>query len=208
MTDDKIIMLAIPCLNTVNIRFVASLISMIMFPHDGMELRLQFVTDSMTYTARNTLAEMAIKQECDYVLWIDSDMTFAPDVLDRLMQSMDDDKEMVTGLYYKRRGDHGPVIYKNTSETYYDHPKDTIFHVDGCGFGMVLIRTDILRRVINANDGLLFHPDPDLGEDLSFCRRFRQTGGVIWCDPSIVCGHIGEYEYTGKDCVYDTRRNA
>lgn len=202
------VLIAIPTLNTVNIRFVASLMGLVTRPYPDYAVNVQFIADSLTYTARNELARIAIDDGYDYILWIDSDMTFTSNTLDRLMQSMGTDKEMVTALYFKRRGDHGPVIYKNTSETYYDHPQDAVFPVDGCGFGMVLMRTDILRRVINEKDGLLFHPDPDLGEDLSFCRRFRQTGGVIWCDPSIVCGHIGEYEYTGKDCVYDTRRNA
>lgn len=30
-----------------------------------------------------------------------------------------------------------------------------------------------------------------LGEDISFCWRWREIGGNVWCDPEIEMGHIG-----------------
>ena len=196
----KKVMIAIPTLNTVHIKFVGSLVSLLFHQIENVEFRLQFVQDSMTYTARNHLAEQAMKEECDYVLWIDSDMTFPADAMERLLTH---DKDMVTALYFQRRGKHLPVIYKeNYDESYANYPKDKLFQVKACGFGMVLMRTEVLRKTLEANDGCLFHPFPSMGEDLSFCHRWTQTGGEIWCDSSVKCGHVGEYEYTEAD--YET----
>jgi hypothetical protein len=37
-----------------------------------------------------------------------------------------------------------------------------------------------------------------LGEDFSFCRRWRKIGGQIWVDSHAALGHWGASNYTGK----------
>lgn len=202
----KKIFVAVPTLNMVPVKFVSSLIMLLYHHIDGAEIYLQIVSDSLTYTARDTLAQMAMDQECDYVLWIDSDMVFPADALERLLKH---DKDMVTAVYYKRRGDHSPVIYcgvwEGEATTYYDFPKDGLFEVAGCGFGFVLTRTEVLKAVTERYH-LLFHPMIGLGEDLSFCNRWLSCGGEIWCDPTIKLGHIGECVFTEEDWKKDVVR--
>ena len=172
---------------------------MLMFQRtEGVEWLLHMTENSLVYDARNDMAQVAMHNGADYVLWIDSDMTFPADALQRLLAL---DKDVVTGLYFQRNGQHKPVIYSHVGEDgtqgFTDIPTEP-FQVDGCGFGMVLMRTEVIRRVAKEY-GLLFHPIPQLGEDLSFCYRWKEIGGEIWCDPSVKCGHIGEYEWTEKD---------
>jgi hypothetical protein len=37
-----------------------------------------------------------------------------------------------------------------------------------------------------------------IGEDVYFSTRYRQMGGIIWCEPNINMGHIGVKEWTGN----------
>ena len=196
----KRVMIAVPCLNQVHIKFVASLISMLFRKIDGIEYRLQFIADSMTYTARINLAQMALDMQADYILWIDSDMIFPADALEKLLAH---EKDFVTGLYFMRRGNHEPVIYSEVTEdgirkTCMEFPKDKLFEVAACGFGMVLMKTSVIREVGSKAEGYTFQPFPRLGEDLSFCVRY---GKPIFCDPTLKLSHIGEYEYTEGDWV-------
>ena len=72
----------------------------------------------------------------------------------------------------------------------FDYPADSVFPVAGCGFGAVMMTTELLRR-IRENFGLPFSPFLGFGEDLSFCMRVTQLGETIWCDSRIKLGHVG-----------------
>lgn len=200
----KKILVAVPALNKVDVKFVASWAN-IVFCHgiEGVECHPQFVVDSMTYTARINLADIAVNGDFDYVFWMDSDMIIPADALKKML---DADKDMVTGLYFQRRGKHEPVIYSsvggNDRIVYADYPKDKLFRVDACGFGCVLMKKNVIHKLALEWCGETFQPFPGIGEDLSFCYRWRRSGGEIWCDPSIKCGHIGEYVFTEAD--YET----
>lgn len=202
------VMIAVPSLGLVHWKFVASLIGVLCHEIEGVKLDLVPLLDSMTYTARIELADMAIKGEYDYVLWIDSDMVFPADALERLLSHH---KDMVTGLYFQRRGNHDPVIYSalyenGCKQVYHNYATNALFPVAACGFGLVLMTTDVIRLVAKCNDGQTFQPFPSMGEDLSFCYRlqnatdYRVRDGIrIWCDPTIQLGHIGEQIITEEE---------
>jgi GT2 family glycosyltransferase len=203
-------MIAIPCLNDVPTKFMMSLIALQQYKIGGVDINVVVVEDSMTYTARTQLASMALQDQYDFILWIDSDMVFPRDMLYRMLMA---GKETVTGLYFQRRGNHKPVIYKRCevltdhseddrlaiTEVYEDYPTEGLFKVAACGFGAVLMHTEAIRRVARENNGCVFDPLPGLGEDLSFCDRYAKTGGEIWCDPTIKLGHVGRTIFTEED---------
>lgn len=198
----KKILIAIPMLNMVHAEFMTCLIRLILHKIDGAEIYYSVTKDSMTYTARIQLAETALQSGADYVLWIDSDMTFPADALERLLEH---DKDMVTGLYFQRRGKHDPVIYSDLNgdsrSAYSDYPQDSLFKVAACGFGLVLMKSEVIAKVAQGNDGMTFQPFPGIGEDLSFCYRWNAVGGEIFCDSTLKLGHLGDYEYTEVDYV-------
>ena len=192
------VLIAVPTVGQIPTKTVMSLIMLMFQKTEAVEYLLRFTENSLVYDARNEMAKIAVEGNADYVLWIDSDMTFPADALQRMLA---DDKDVVTGLYFTRHGDHKPVIYHHVGEDGtipVKHVPNELFEVEGCGFGMVLMKTSVLRKVAEAYH-LLFHPIPSLGEDLSFCYRWKQLGGKIWCDPSIKCGHIGECVFTEAD---------
>lgn len=190
------IMIAVPCMDQVPAPFAQSL-AMIRKPDD--DVACSFQMGSLIYTSRNNLALQAMKAEFDYMLWLDSDMVFQQDLLIKMKQVMDEkDLDFLTGLYFRRVPPFTPVLFDQldidengicTWTDWKDVPEG-MFKIGGCGFGCVLIKTDVLFDV-QAKFGEMFSPIANMGEDLSFCWRARQCGYDIWCDPSLICGHVG-----------------
>ena len=150
--------------------------------------------------ARNMLAEYALKNGFDRILWIDSDMTFAADIMERLSADLNAGWDIVTGLYFKRMLPAEPVIYKEVTRTpsaepFLDYPKDAIFPIAGCGFGGVLMKTEVMADLKEPP----FKTFDGMSEDLSFCLRMQ--GKSIACDSRVKLGHIGRLVYT--DNLYD-----
>lgn len=187
-------LIAIPCMDMVATGFCQSLA---MLRKVG-EVAVTHVSSSLIYDSRNKIAVKAIELGCDFVMWFDSDMIFNPDTMERLIAHMED-KDIVSGLYFRRSGKYTPVMYKTLDlhedgaiivEDYIDYPKDGPFKVAGIGFGCVLMKTSVLVDMA-ATYGTWFTPNGRVGEDLSFCLRASELGYDIWVDPSIKCGHVG-----------------
>ena len=64
------------------------------------------------------------------------------------------------------------------------------FEVGACGFGCVLMKSEIFVAVFS-KFGQMFTPIANCGEDIAFCWRARQCGYKILADPSIGLGHVG-----------------
>lgn len=153
---------------------------------------------SLIYNSRNYLATAAVKMEADYILWLDSDMVFPSDTLERLWKDRDKG-DIVTGIYYRRVEPYKPVLYSrldiDDNGCQWENCegiKDEIFEVEGCGFGCVLTPTNVFIDVMN-RFGNMFSPINGVGEDLSFCWRAKQCGYNIVADPGIPLGHVGHY---------------
>lgn len=195
MEDNKVkkVLIAVPCMDMVTARFAQSLATVTKV---GYSL-VSFQVGSLIYDARNRLAAMAIEQNCDYIVWFDSDMTFAPDTIQRLIADLEEGRDIVSGLYFRRTPSYDPVIFSKVSvdngrewEGYNDYPKDSIFEVEGIGLGCAAMRVSALTDIL-ASERNLFQPVYGFGEDLSFCIRARKNGHKVWVDSRIKCGHCG-----------------
>ena len=209
------ILVAIPCMDQCPTPFMQSVATIQTPPEDRSLVATQM--GSLIYTSRNNLGLRAMKfgkdedgddaivdTEFDYVLWLDSDMVFSQDLLIRMKQVMlENDLDFLTGLYFRRVPPYTPVLFDKLEIndgvcewTDYTEIPEGLFEVGGCGFGCVLMKTDVLFEV-QAKYGNMFAPISNMGEDLSFCWRARQCGYKIVCDPSIEVGHVG-YAVIGR----------
>ena len=196
----KKIMIAVPSMDMVSARFAQSLTTL----KKVGQCTVSFYIGSLVYDSRNRLAAMAVEMEADYILWFDSDMIFAPDTLERMMKVMDEHPEVdvLSGLYFRRGHPFTPVLFSKLEEgeggmlefeDYIDIP-DELFEVAGCGFGCVLMRTEMLLDIAaKEGGGVWFTPICNAGEDCAFCIRARREGYRIFCDPNI---HLGHMAYT------------
>lgn len=189
------VFIAIPSMDTLSARFAQCLVNLVNSKHD-FDVEVGFHIGSLVYDSRNKLAERTINSNCDYIFWLDSDMTFMPDTLDIMVKELEDNNyEMLAGMYYRRRPPFTPTLFKTldisemgvTSEEFDEIPEE-IFEVAGCGFGCVLMKRNVLWNVL-CNHGYMFSPIDNVGEDLSFCWRARTCGHKIYCDPTIALGH-------------------
>lgn len=191
------VFIAVPSMDTLPALFCQSL-ALLRRSGDTM---IGFEVGSLVYNARNNLARQAIKAEADWVLWLDSDMVFSPDLLQRMIKvCTENDIDFLTGLCFRRKPPYTPCLFekleklpddKGAAYTALLSVPEGRFKVGGCGFAGVLLSTDVLISVSARFQGRMFDPLPGMGEDVSFCWRARQCGYDIWCDSTIELGHVG-----------------
>ena len=184
------LLIAIPCMDTVRYEFAESLANLCKHLSDiGIDYDLKWHATSLIYMAREELANHAINEDYDYVLWLDSDMVFTPDAFD-LLRGLKTD--FATGCYRTRRPPYCFVMERveDPSLRVDKLPKDP-FEVAACGFGMVLISKNALYKV-RANFGTCFTPTPSTGEDYAFCNRWLTLSkeNKIIANPDAVADHI------------------
>lgn len=183
-------LICVPCYDAMESGFVESLYKM----QKVGQCDLEVLTGSLIYDARNRLCEKAVKGGYDYILWLDSDLIFPSDTLVNLFDAIKG-KDFVSGIYYRRKPNYNPCLYKTlrmgldgaTSEDFDEIP-DGEFEIEGCGFGMVLMKTEILKVIGNG----AFSPIRGFGEDLSFCLKARREGYTLYATSKVKCGHIGK----------------
>lgn len=192
------ILIAVPCMDQLPAQFAHSLATLTSYGIEDTKISVWFNLGSLIYTSRNEIAKRALLDEADLVMWFDSDMVFNPDTLQRLLKIIDAGADMVTGIYYRRTPPFTPTIFKTMEIdeverkavfTQFDEIPDEPFEVAACGFGCVLMRSEMFVSVF-AKFGNWFSPIGDIGEDIAFCWRARQCGYQIIADPSIGLGHV------------------
>ena len=157
------------------------------------------IDGSLVYDARDAIAKAAIDGGYDYVLFVDSDMTFGELDVESLLKH---DTDIVSGLYVTRRGEDLNVCYKKVirrrwrrgPELIHDNLKTGYAEIAACGFGFCLIKTEVIKCMSKRYKSL-FEPKWGLGEDIAFCERAKRCGYKIMVDRDVKLGHIGEMVY-------------
>lgn len=147
----------------------------------------------------NTVVE-TLKKDYTHLFFVDSDMSFTPEVLDRLLFL---DKDIIAAPYNLRRlppqpmiklmGDDGKLRNGNLDEL----PKEP-FKCYAMGTGCMLIKMEVFRKI--PRPWFFYEPQSDdyegMGEDVYFCKKAHEAGIDVWCDPlSSEVKHIGNYLY-------------
>jgi len=139
---------------------------------------------------RNEVVEQALTSEFTHIIFIDSDMAFPPNAIQRLH---DANKSIIGAAYNKR----GVIPSQTTVRSGYIGPLPLKpFICDGVGAGFLLIKTAVFKRI---EPPWFFYTDLGgnnfEGEDYYFCRKARKAEYEVWCDPTMDIKHIGDYKY-------------
>lgn len=154
-------------------------------------------------TTRNQMVRAFLDDTTAEWLWmVDTDMTFDPDILERLL---DCNEEVVGGLCFARaKGGIYPTMYRYDEETefierVYDYPEDELVSVSATGAACLLVHRSVLEKVgIDNKEPYRWFADtatPDgreIGEDITFCLRCLDIGIPVHVHTGIKCGHIKE----------------
>ena len=167
---------------------------------------------------RNALAEECLRHpQLKWLLFVDSDMTTPPDVIQQLLAH---DADIVAGLCCQRHapdeceagrvlaiGDStDPLRPGDSSSMQYQLLAPSMagkgaVSVDMVGTGVMLIRRHVLEKMpppwFVANE----RHYSGHNEDFNFCLRARDLGFSILCDTSVVCGHVGSTEITPENAA-------
>lgn len=161
----------------------------------------------MLYTSKGTLIVnqrqdlvlQAINDGCSHILFLDSDMRFPKDTLDRLLAH---NKPIVAGSYATRRLPCKTVAFENDHnwDCVYTTPDKTgLESVAAVGMGCMLIRLDIFATMNLPYFMIGYSPNSQqfTGEDIFFCRKARATGFDVLIDHDLSreLGHVGELEF-------------
>lgn len=166
--------------------------------------------------ARNEVVTQFLATEAEWLWWVDSDMGFRDDALDRLLAVADPDRSpMVGGLCFAVkqiesdgmggiRGEVVPALYQwhdNTDGTggfvaWRDYPRDAVAEVAGTGSAFVLIHRSVFEKVAEQHGAghwydRMVNPLTGqlLGEDLAFCARVRMVGLPIFVHTGVETTH-------------------
>ncbi len=165
--------------------------------------------------ARNLATRRFLDETDDEWLWfVDTDMGFAPDTVDRLLKSADPVERPVVGALcftlVEQASDGmgglrfhiGPTIYMGGRNPagdqsfgfFGDYPRNTIMQVAGTGPACLLIHRGALEKVRAESGDRWWDHVADgqsgvLSEDLSFCTRLHAAGIPIHVDTSVKTTH-------------------
>lgn len=153
-------------------------------------------TDGLAQARNSAVREFLKDSKADWLWWIDTDMGFMPDTVDRLVEAADPAERPVMGAltFANREVDNdgmggrralaAPVILHWTHvgdeagfDTRWDYPRDTVVRCDGVGAACVLIHRSVFERVAERYGPNWYTRtvNPSTGEmiseDLSFCAR-------------------------------------
>lgn len=188
-------LVCVPCLNMVNVEFCSCVANLIKLG----DCEWAFHSGSLVYEARNLLARQAVEGGFSHILWLDSDMLFDHMTLAKLTAVMGDDKDIVSGIYFRRVPGFEPCLYKEVGdhlECYSDYPTEGTFEVAGAGLGCCLMKTEVIMKA--AQFGAPFDIENGYSEDLSFFNKCRAAGYKIFATHDVKPRHIGTYYY-GED---------
>ena len=164
---------------------------------------LDIATKTEQFRARNGIVKAAVEINADYLFFLDDDHVIdwegiaKPNerygFLQTLIGHMQDNPDMgICGvLYYHRGGECLPVIMKEGKDGgfYYireDEITNNLQEVAVQGGGCMLIDMGVFDRI----ESPWFVPEHKHGTDIQLCNQVRKIGKKIFCDTSIVIGHV------------------
>jgi hypothetical protein len=201
----KYIAVCIPCIDKPHMVFSKALASV--FYMLGVN-RIPAITihhsGSAIHKTRNALIDLVTqieqdkKIEIEWVMMLDSDMDFPPDVVTRLLMHNKD----IVGCTYVRRSAPFDCLGKMLSGKPEDVKGKKLVEMAGLPTGCLLVKRSVFKQIkrpyfffpwteeteLGAND------DQSYGEDYAFCAKARAAGFKIWLDVELSkqIGHVSE----------------
>ena len=168
------------------------------FVHASRDYNLGlFQTDAVAVDiARNALVGDFLKSDCDYLLFLDSDIVFPSNIIDLLLKH---GKDFVSALYFTRKNIKPMHRFLKGGEYVgaQEVKPNELVEADAVGLGCSLIKRKVIERVDSENKGEpLFKFDYSsrtraVGEDIYFCKLVQKAGFRIFVDSGTLVGHYG-----------------
>jgi hypothetical protein len=173
----------------------------------GQYIDQLFPDSSYHATARNQLAASFLG---DWIWMTDTDHTFDPDIVCRMVALMQTyNIEVLTGVYRYKNFPYLPTLYwyneggKGFSVIAELDPNAIVQQIDCAGGGCLLVKRSVFQRIGGELHEQPFDITPPWSEDFSFFYRCRRLGIPVYAAPRIESRHLIPKEITEKDYVKD-----
>lgn len=203
---------AIPSYGGLNPLFTQALMR---FVHDpGMSIAVKFnCGDSLVSRSRNVLTAQFLASDCTHMLFIDSDLIFSAEHVQRLLAHQVD---VVGGFYPKKQDGDLAWVCNALPDLPAPDPITGLISLRYIGTGFLLVARGVFEHMAQECD-IAYTPDgrggvewdfwpvgvhrfPDgsrryLSEDWFFCQRWLDLGGKVCGDTRVVLKHCGHAIY-------------
>jgi hypothetical protein len=172
--------------------------------HRDGTLAIYTVNGTLIFDQRNNLVRTALDEGCDYILWIDADMRFPKDTIERLI-SLD---LPIVGVNATTRSEPVRPTAKNLKIDFEEKTnswlpvnskgKTGIEKVTAIGCGVMLVKAEVFKNT--PEPWYWFYELPGkkiMGEDVHFCVQAFDAGFETFVDHDLtqLIGHVGSYTY-------------
>lgn len=184
-----------PSSDMLHAQFCGSLVSMVAYSQSlGIMVTAVNPRCSLVQIGRLIGVETSLKNKADKILFIDSDQTFPPDALARLIKA----QKPIVGAASLTRAE--PIRYtcKDENGERIDFSEKTgLQKVRTNGFPMTLIDSQVFKEIPKPWFEVTYNKETGIwtGEDEHFCHEARKLGYDIWIDADLKIGHLGTKEY-------------
>lgn len=167
--------------------------------------------DALIQRSRNDLVALAVEQDFDGILWIDSDIEWAPQwAIEAVNLGRD-----VIGL---------PCIKKSATEESYNvkatmdqlvADEKGLMSVESIGTGFLYLSKDAFKYLWDNSEAYVHNgqnkrwvfevkiQDGDIiSEDVLMCQKLKEGGFKIFIDPAKTCNHIGTLKFSGNFSLF------
>jgi hypothetical protein len=177
------------------------------------------IGESLVSRARNRLACDFLRTDSTHLLFIDSDLIFSPEDVDRIASHAARGVPIVAGLYPKKQVQLGWVC--NLLEPSPPADEHDLVPVKYAGTGFLCIAREVLEKMMKTHPEARYDPDdgdewpgdlwdffpvgirecPETGrrrylsEDWWFCQRAWDMGYPVMMDQRIILKHVGQFVY-------------
>jgi hypothetical protein len=167
--------------------------------------------ESQVHRGRNSIVARFLAGDASHLLFIDADIGFSADAVFRLLAHR---QPMVGGAYRLKDANRRSYAFLPLPRA--ERLPSGLVEVAGLPGGFLMLQRGCVERMVGAyhalrHDRAVQQDEPrepwqdnlcqlfgnpivdgvELGEDLAFCRRWRDIGGRVWLDPHILLQHWG-----------------
>lgn len=210
--SNKNVTIGYPCYDgKAKVEALATLMQGLYLPNRCIN-NIQFMNgDSLIPRARNKVAALFLDHGTDYLMFIDNDITFSLNDIERLR---DHNVGVVGGVYLKKTIPYAPVSNRWVAQ------EGALTVMEEIGTGFMMIHRDVLldiRKKFPEREFKRESDEPDiksgyydyfgvgvvdgryLSEDYYFCYLAREAGYKIYYDQNVMVAHHGQFQFPCDD---------
>lgn len=153
---------------------------------------------------RHEIVLKALKYDCTHLLFLDCDMKFPEDLVERLWSH---DEDFVSANCTTRSFPTEPIAHGLDGERVSSLGKHGLEEVQHVGLAVSLIKTDVFKKMEPPLFQMEWIPDymAYCGEDVYFCAKCNHAGVKVMIDHDVSqeIHHMGSYHYSYADIVME-----